>query len=436
MRRVVAIAAALVFAPAAHAAPPAPTAQESGLTVALSADMPVHWDFGDGQAGDGQSVSHTYAQPGRYTVTAAATDGESAALQATARVLTLSRPPVVGYGQRLVFRGTLRPAAVARVRLFRSGRTLGTATTRPDGSFRISAKIARPGGYTVASTAVRSQPVPVTVRPLLQATLLGSTVVGGSLQLRAHLHPAGTNRLRVTILRDGRSIGARVYGPNAILRLDTSKPAQLRLRIAALPGPGYAPRSVDLMTLVAQPRLAYGASKSSVARLTDALASLQYLVPRTTVFDGRVLDAVYAFQKVEGLPRTGVVDPMVWARLQRTKTPRPRYGGGDHLEIDKTRQVLLVVRGGSVAQISPVSTGGYGRYTPVGRFSIYRKVTGFDPSPLGTLWDPMYFTGGYAIHGNPSVPPYPASHGCVRVPMWIASLLYETNDYGETVYVY
>jgi lipoprotein-anchoring transpeptidase ErfK/SrfK len=48
----------------------------------------------------------------------------------------------------------------------------------------------------------------------------------------------------------------------------------------------------------------------------------------------------------------------------------------------------------------------------------------------------MYFTGGYAVHGNPSVPPYPASHGCVRVPMWIADWMFETNDYGETVYVY
>ena len=106
------------------------------------------------------------------------------------------------------------------------------------------------------------------------------------------------------------------------------------------------------------------------------------------------------------------------------------------LEVDKERQVLFVVRGGRVAEISPVSTGAPGKFTPVGRFAIYRKVTGYDPSPLGTLWDPMYFTGGYAVHGNPSVPPYPASHGCVRVPMWIASLLYETNDYGETVYVY
>jgi N-acetylmuramoyl-L-alanine amidase len=99
--------------------------------------------------------------------------------------------------------------------------------------------------------------------------------------------------------------------------------------------------------------------------------------------------------------------------------------------------VLYVVRGGRVGTIIPISTAGLaGRFTPVGRFSIYRKVDGFDPSPLGTLFDPMYFTGGYAIHGNPSVPPYPASHGCVRVPMWVAPTLSATNDYGETVYVY
>src|SRR5205823_1166524 len=83
-----------------------------------------------------------------------------------------------------------------------------------------------------------------------------------------------------------------------------------------------------------------------------------------------------------------------------------------HLEIDKGHQVLYVVRGGQIALIVPVSTAGIpGHFTPEGRFAIYRKVVGFDPSPLGTLYDPMYFTGGYAVHGNPSVPPYPASHG-------------------------
>jgi lipoprotein-anchoring transpeptidase ErfK/SrfK len=151
-----------------------------------------------------------------------------------------------------------------------------------------------------------------------------------------------------------------------------------------------------------------------------------------------LLDSVIAFQKVQGLERDGEVAAHVWKRLANPRIPTPRYSmPTDHLEIDKTRQVLFVVRGGSIATIVPVSTAGIaGWYTPEGTFAIYRKVGGFDPSPLGTLYAPMYFHGGYAIHGNPSVPPYPASHGCIRVPMWIADWLYATNSYGETVYIY
>ena len=106
-------------------------------------------------------------------------------------------------------------------------------------------------------------------------------------------------------------------------------------------------------------------------------------------------------------------------------------------QISDNDLVILDARGGRIALIVPVSTAGIaGRFTPVGSFEVYRKVAGFDPSPLGTLYDPLYFTGGYAIHGNPSVPPYPASHGCVRVPMWIAPHLYATVPYGERVFVY
>ena len=63
---------------------------------------------------------------------------------------------------------------------------------------------------------------------------------------------------------------------------------------------------------------------------------------------------------------------------------------------------------------------------------VYRKVGGWD----WVLWYPMYFLRGFAIHGYPSVPAYPASHGCVRVPMWIAPQLYSSMGYGQTIYVY
>ena len=197
-------------------------------------------------------------------------------------------------------------------------------------------------------------------------------------------------------------------------------------------------RSSPVVVRVALPRLAVGARDVVVAQLGSALRRLHYAAPFGTSFDGRMLDAVYAFQKVQGLPRSGLVDARFWSRLANPRVPAPRYTRpANHLEVNKGRQVLYVVRGGRVALIVPVSTGTGGpHFTPVGRFAIYRKVVGFDPSPLGTLFDPMYFTGGYAIHGNPSVPPYPASHGCVRVPMWVAPQLYATNPYGETVYVY
>jgi lipoprotein-anchoring transpeptidase ErfK/SrfK len=196
--------------------------------------------------------------------------------------------------------------------------------------------------------------------------------------------------------------------------------------------------SAPVSIAIALPRLGLGRRSVLVARLGDGLRRLHYAAPYGASFDGRMLDAVYAFEKVQGLPRTGTVDPRFWRALASARTPTPRYAQpASHLEVNKGRQVLYVVRGSKIALIVPVSTAGLpGKFTPSGRFAIYRKVTGFDPSPLGTLYDPMYFTGGYAIHGNPSVPPYPASHGCVRVPMWVAPHLYATNPYGETVYVY
>ena len=196
--------------------------------------------------------------------------------------------------------------------------------------------------------------------------------------------------------------------------------------------------SSPLRVRVALPRLAVGNRTAAVAQLGDRLRRLHYAAPYGATFDSRMLDAVYAFQKVQGLPKTGSVDARFWNALARARIPSPRYARpATHLEVNKGRQVLYVVRNSRVALIVPISTAGLaGTFTPVGRFAVYRKVRGFDPSPLGTLYDPLYFTGGYAIHGNPSVPPYPASHGCVRVPMWVAPHLYATIPYGQTVYVY
>ena len=106
------------------------------------------------------------------------------------------------------------------------------------------------------------------------------------------------------------------------------------------------------------------------------LHDLHYAVQVDGVYGDDDVEAIYAFQKIEGLPRTGTVTRGLWTRLLRAQVPRARYAG-DHIEVDKARQVLFVVRGGKVALVVAASTGATGN-TPLGLWRVYRKVTGFD----------------------------------------------------------
>jgi lipoprotein-anchoring transpeptidase ErfK/SrfK len=446
----------LLFAlgPAAAAAPPAVSIEASAtsgaapLHVVLTASGDAaasRWDFGDGASAEGQIVTHDYGG-GRFiaTLTATSPSGETTTAQVAitsyAVALASSRTPVARrYGVRSTFRGRVVPAekGVGVALAAPGGRVLGRARTNARGAYNLRAKVGTPGDYTVRSSRGASSVVPVVVVPKLVARLVGSGARGSRYELLARVLPAGAGHLAVTVARGARRIVDRTAGAALRVRLDTRRPATYRITVRIEKNAGYVSVVHRLTARVVLPRLSYGARGAAVAQLAAQLRSLHYAAPATATFDGRVLDAVYAFQKVQGLPRTGVIDPSFWRRLDAPAVARPRYAlPADHVEVNKPRQVLFVVRDGRVALIVPVSTGGGGHYTPVGRFAIYRKVAGFDPSPLGVLYEPMYFTGGYAIHGNPSVPPYPASHGCVRVPMWLAGRLYETNPYGETVYVY
>lgn len=135
--------------------------------------------------------------------------------------------------------------------------------------------------------------------------------------------------------------------------------------------------------------------------------------------------AVTAFQKIEGLSPDGVAGPATRATLAAAGRPTTS-AAGDLIEIDKTHQVLFVVRGGEVVWTLNVSTGTERPYvvdgrteladTPVGRWKVSWVVDGDDVGELGPLYRPRYFhPDGIAVHGYHSVPAYPASHGCVRV---------------------
>ena len=164
-------------------------------------------------------------------------------------------------------------------------------------------------------------------------------------------------------------------------------------------------------------------------------------------FDSASRHALTAFQKVEGRNRTGRLTTAELAALRSATKPLPLHGEFAHVEVDLQRQVLFVVgSNGSVTHILPVSTGNEQSYldhgqvhrahTPRGEFQVYRQIRGWRVSSLGMLYYPSYIHEGVAIHGSLSVPAYPASHGCIRVPMYAARELSDLMQVGTPVIVY
>jgi len=184
--------------------------------------------------------------------------------------------------------------------------------------------------------------------------------------------------------------------------------------------------------------------RAAEQRLTD----LGYWTGRV---DGRWDEAsrhaLIAFQKVEGLKTTGQLTRAHFETLMATNHPSPRETGEAHIEVDLIRQVLFVVDdAGAVTKVLPVSTGngkefksqGWARdaITHPGRYQVRQKLAGWKKSPLGELYYPVYFMYGTAIHGHPSVPTKPASHGCVRIPMVAAKGFYKLIPVGMPVLVH
>lgn len=165
------------------------------------------------------------------------------------------------------------------------------------------------------------------------------------------------------------------------------------------------------------------------------------------VIDGVARTALIAFQKWEGRKVTGQLGRSDFDAIMSARAPRARESGYSHVEVDLDRQVLLLTdEEGDVERVLPVSTGSNKHYssngmsglayTPRGRFRIYSKLSGWKKSPLGLLYYPNYFSGGVAIHGNPSVPSQPESHGCIRIPMSAAVEVSRQLPVGTIVLIY
>jgi hypothetical protein len=187
---------------------------------------------------------------------------------------------------------------------------------------------------------------------------------------------------------------------------------------------------------------------AQIREAEQRLADLGYWTgPVSGNLDGASHQALIAFQKVEGRKATGRLTPDDWEALRQAKPPVPRDSSYAHVEIDLGRQVLMFVDDtGAVSRVLPISSGNGKRFvsegfereaiTPAGRFRVSTKISGWHKSPMGMLYFPSYIVGGIAIHGARSVPVYPASHGCIRVPMFAAKQVSALLPAGTWVIVY
>ncbi len=162
--------------------------------------------------------------------------------------------------------------------------------------------------------------------------------------------------------------------------------------------------------------------------------------------------AIIAFQKVTDLKRTGKLSRADFEAIQNASEFAPKETKNLEenklrIEVDLRRQVLFVINHeNKIQRILTISSGndkefkseGFVRdaITPVGRFKFYNKIKGWRKSALGLLYYPNYFLSGLAIHGSKFVPPYPDSHGCIRIPMFAAEDFYRLAEIGVEVLVY
>ena len=182
-----------------------------------------------------------------------------------------------------------------------------------------------------------------------------------------------------------------------------------------------------------------GARGRAVRDLTVRLAELGYL-PASHVADflgDAAVHAIVAFQKYERLEPDGIVGRRTHHALARDRRPEPLLEQpGRRIEVWLRRQLAFLVEDDRVVRAVAVSTGRSGYATPPGRYRVYRREPRSWSVPYG-VWLPWaaYFVRGIAFHAHADVPPYPASHGCVRVPEPFAREVYSFARIGTRVVV-
>jgi peptidoglycan hydrolase-like protein with peptidoglycan-binding domain len=296
----------------------------------------------------------------------------------------------------------------------------GTTTAVPG-----RARLYLNGAFFVGRNAVTVPGRQVEVEGFVRPYLPGQTV-----EVTSYLGRRRFKRDRLRIKPAGAGVGAfteRLRSPAAgIVRVKVTHNRTRQMR-------GFlAQRALAALT----PAAGFGARGLMVDLLQQRLAALHLYIPQTGVFDEQTALALNAYHRMLGWGEGNVsADPHTIADLLNgagafhVRYPRD----GKHAEGNLGNQLLALIYGSRVYRIYPISSGKPSTPTVLGRYRVYSKVPGYLPDGM---YFSNFFTGGYAIHGYNPAPDYPASHGCMRVPIIDATSIYGWLRIGDRVDVY
>jgi hypothetical protein len=183
-------------------------------------------------------------------------------------------------------------------------------------------------------------------------------------------------------------------------------------------------------------RVGFGSTGRFVQLIQQRLAALHFYIPQTGVYDQGTGLALDAYHRLLGWGEgnenlNGKTISFLLDGFGAFKVRYPSHGR--HAEGDLALQVLALTDGSRVEAIYPISSGKPSTPTILGDFHVYSRVPGYLP-------DGMYFSdffySGYAIHGYDPAPDYPASHGCMRLPIVDALSVFNWMAIGDWVDVY
>ena len=329
---------------------------------------------------------------------------------------------------------------------------VGQATTNSSGRARVTVTLSAPTAYTASYTPAGAdaaayapaQSAPLQLAPAARVTVGISsylragrrpvTIPGSRVRVRGRVEPAAPGaQVEISVLRKSRRVQRKTVTVGAGGRYAVSVKASKRgvHRVRARQGAS----SDSARLYVVRPSAKGGSRGTAVRALQRRLKDLGYLTPVSGRFDGTTARAVLAFRKVNGFARTTSAGRTVFRRLARGgggfKVRYPK--AGKHAEFDWSRQVLVLARGARPAMILHTSSGTSATPTVFGKYSFYRREPGYNNKDM---YYSVYFVGGYAIHGYSPVPTYPASHGCLRIPIPSAKRVYGWVSLGDPIYTY